>query len=324
VTWINDAALERLRQAADSPDLEGTRYQLLGKLGQGGMGGVYRVEDRQLERQVAMKVIAAPDPDLELSRRLLREARTIARLEHPGIVPVHDAGTLPDGRPYYTMKLVEGRSLDQHVADLPIISDRLRVFLRICDAVAFAHARGVLHRDLKPGNVMVGPFGEVLVMDWGLSKVLLPPSKIENRDTQPSQPEQPPLFAQTGHGTVLGTPGYMAPEQSAGGSVDSRSDIYSLGAILQFLLAHSTPVATQRALAAILKQAMAEDPNQRYPTVGELGADIEHFLDGLPVTAYPEGPLRRSWRWILRNRAWLLLLLVYVVVRTVLIFFRPH
>jgi serine/threonine protein kinase len=324
MTWIDDAALERLRQAADSPDLEGTRYQLLGKLGQGGMGGVYRVEDRQLERQVAMKVILVPDADGGLSRRLLREARTIAQLEHPGIVPIHDAGTLPDGRPYYTMKLVEGQSLDEHIASVPAISDRLRLFLRICDAVAFAHARGVLHRDLKPANVMVGPFGEVLVMDWGLSKVLLQASKIENCDAQPSESKQSQLSGQTGHGTVLGTPGYMAPEQGAGGAVDARSDIYSLGAILQFLLVHSTSVATPRALEAIRKQAMAEDPNLRYPTVGELSTDVEHFLDGLPVSAYPEGPVRRARRWILRNRAWLLLLLVYVVVRAVLIFFRPH
>ena len=324
MTWIDDAALERLRQAADSPDLEGTRYQLLGKLGQGGMGGVYRVEDRQLERQVAMKVIAAPDLGGELCRRLLQEARTIARLEHPGIVPVHDAGTLPDGRPYYTMKLVEGRSLDQHLADLPAILDRLRVFLRICDAVAFAHARGVLHRDLKPGNVMVGPFGEVLVMDWGLSKVLSIVSNIENTVSQGIDPEQPKTPAQTGHGTILGTPGYMAPEQKSGQPVDSRSDIYSLGAILQFLLTHSTSVAAPRALGAIRKRAMAEDPGQRYPTVGELSTDIEHFLDGLPVSAYPEGMFRRAGRWILKNRAWLLLLLVYVVVRVLLIYFRPR
>ena len=324
MTWMDDAAVERLRQAADFPDLGGTRYTLLDKLGHGGMGSVYRVEDPQLERQVAMKIIALPDPDGSLSRRLLQEARTIARLEHPGIVPVHDAGTLNDGRPYYTMKLIEGRGLDQHIAALPAIADRLRLFLRVCDAVAFAHARGVLHRDLKPANVMVGPFGEVLVMDWGLSKVLSQASQAGEGDTQPHEPERPQSYSQTRHGAVLGTPGYMSPEQRAGSVVDSRSDIYSLGAILQFLLTHSTSVATPRALGAILKQAMAEDPGQRYSTVIGLSSDIEHFLDGLPVTAYPEGPLRRAWRWILKNRAWLLLLLVYVVVRILLIYFRPR
>ena len=147
--WLTDSALERLREAADAPDLEGTRYRLINKLGQGGMGGVFRVEDRTLEREVALKVISIPECSGSLSARLLQEARVIAKLEHPGIVPVHDAGTLPDGRPYYTMKLVQGKRLDEHLKDVPGLSDRLRIFLRICDAVAFAHAHGVLHRDLN-------------------------------------------------------------------------------------------------------------------------------------------------------------------------------
>lgn len=325
MTWIDDAALERLRQIADAPDLDGTRYSLLSKLGQGGMGGVYRVEDRQLERQVAMKVIGVADPQGELARRLLQEARIIARLEHPGIVPVHDSGTLSDGRPYYTMKLVDGLRLDEHVAGIVPISDRLRLFLRICDAVAFAHAHGVLHRDLKPGNIMVGPFGEVLVLDWGLSKVLQEPERNDHtpRADLPGTGADS-LSRRTSHGAVLGTPGYMAPEQRAGQEIDTRADIYSLGAILEFLFTHSPDIPVPRALVAIQRKAMADLPGDRYPTVAELATDLEHFLDGLPVRAYPEGPLRRAWRWILRNRAWLLLLLVYVVVRALLIFFRPR
>jgi serine/threonine protein kinase len=322
--WLSDSALERLREAADSPDLAGTRYRLIDKLGQGGMGGVFRVEDTTLERQVALKVITVGDLEADLPARLLQEARVIAKLEHPGIVPVHDAGALADGRPFYTMKLVQGKRLDEHVATVPGLSDRLRIFLRICDAVAFAHAHSVLHRDLKPGNVMVGPFGEVLVMDWGLSKLVGTspgPATSESGEAPAAEIVAPG----TAHGRVLGTPGYMAPEQTRGQtSVDERSDIYSLGAVLQFLLADASPQPVPRALAAIRRQAMAADPADRYPSVQELADDVAHFLDGLPVNAYPEGPLARAWRWSVRNRAWILLLLAYMVTRALLIFFRPR
>jgi serine/threonine protein kinase len=323
MTWLSDSALERLRTAADAPDLGGTRYQLVSKLGQGGMGGVFQVEDQVLERQVALKVLSIADPQGTLSARLLQEARIIARLEHPGIVPVHDAGMLPDGRPYYTMKLVQGQRLDAHVVAVTTLTDRLRLFLRICDPVAFAHAHGVLHRDLKPSNVMVGPFGEVLVMDWGLSKLLHDPQQQQKASPAGETPDIEPPADRTAHGTVLGTPGYMAPEQAeANALIDQRADIYSLGAILQFLLASAVPLP--RALDAIRKQAMSIPPGSRYPTVLQLAADIQHFLDGAAVNAYPEGPLTRMWRWVRRNRAWIVLLLVYIVVRALLIFFRPR
>jgi eukaryotic-like serine/threonine-protein kinase len=320
--WLSDAALDRLREAADSPDLSGTRYRLVDKLGQGGMGGVFRVEDTGLARHVAMKVISVSDSEGVWSARLSQEARIIAKLEHPGIVPIHDAGVLPDGRPFYTMKLVQGKRLNEHVATVPGVSDRLRIFLRICDAVAFAHAHGVLHRDLKPGNVMLGPFGEVLVMDWGISKLMTAnhseptiPDSPANRD-----PDKPAAEA-TAHGTVFGTPGYIAPEQTRGEPLDQRADVYSLGAILQFLLPTSPPVP--RALAAIRKRALAEKRSERYPTVQDLAMDVAHYLDGLPVSAYPEGPLTRAWRWIVRNRVWILLLLAYIVTRALLIIFGP-
>ena len=182
---VSDNAIARLRAAVESPDLEGSRYHLLDKLGQGGMGGVYRVEDSILGRQVAMKVVAVPDSTSSLADRLLREAQIIARLEHPGIVPVHDVGTLPDGRVFYTMKLVQGKRLDAHAAELGTIPERLRLVQKVCDAVGFAHARGVLHRDLKPQNVMVGPFGEVLVMDWGLSKIIREQEATRPSDSSP-------------------------------------------------------------------------------------------------------------------------------------------
>ncbi len=322
--WLDDSALERLREAADAPELDGTRYRLIDKLGQGGMGGVFRVEDRTLDREVALKVVTIADAEGVLASRLLQEARVIAKLEHPGIVPVHDAGTLPDGRPYYTMKLVQGKRLEDYVRDVHSISDRLRLFLRICDTVAFAHAHGVLHRDLNPGNVMVGPFGEVLVMDWGLSKILrsaavkgaLPAEKTRESVLSPNKG--------TAHGAVLGTPGYISPEQMRGDTaLDERADIYSLGATLQFLLADTTP-SIPRPLAAISTRAVAEEPESRYPSVREMSTDIAHFLDGLAVSAYPEGFAAKAWRWIARNRTWLLLLLAYLVTRGVLIVFRPR
>src|SRR5436190_23982459 len=170
--FLSDSALERLREGAEAPDLASTRYRLLERIARGGMGVVYAAQDENLQRRVALKVLDVPGTDGDLANRLNREARVLARLEHPGIVPVHDVGTLSDGRVFYTMKFVKGQRLDKHIEAVPSLPDRLRLFLRICDAVAFAHAHGVLHRDLKPANVMVGAFGEVLVMDWGLAKIL--------------------------------------------------------------------------------------------------------------------------------------------------------
>src|SRR5205807_8350910 len=128
-------------------------------------------QERMRGRRVALKVLDAPDPTGGLAKRLHRQARILAHVERPGGVPVHDVGTLADGRVFYAMKFVEGQRLDRHIESVPSLPDRLRLFLRICDSVAFAHARGVLHRDLKLANIMVGAFGEVLVMDWGLAKV---------------------------------------------------------------------------------------------------------------------------------------------------------
>jgi len=323
VTYLSDSALERLRAAADAPDLTGTRYRLLGKLGQGGMGGVFRVEDSTLEREVALKVINVDDPGL--SARMLHEARVIAKLEHPGIVPLHDAGTLPDGRPYYTMKLVQGKRLDELAKEAGGMADRLRTFLRICEPVAFAHAHAVLHRDLKPANIMIGPFGEVLVMDWGLSKLLAEGTAVVAAGSAPKENAASFVVAGLGtaHGSVLGTPGYMAPEQCSGERLDQRADVYALGAILEFLLQESSLRVPAR-LAAISRKAKAVDRGARYASVTDLASDVAHFIDGLPVSAYPESVFALAWRWIARNRTWILLLLVYVVVRALLIFFRPR
>jgi len=287
------------------------------------MGSVFRVEDTALGRQVALKVLGIVDSSGEFGARLLREARIIAQLEHPGIVPVHDVGTLPDGRVFYTMKLVQGRRLDQHRDELGGVPERLRTFQKICEAVSFAHAHQVLHRDLKPQNIMVGHFGEVLVMDWGLAKLLNAEIPAESNPSRKIRLQQQPLSdADTAHGVVLGTPGYMAPEQARGDvdGVGPRADVYSLGAVLRFLLDDSGRAS--KALSAIASKAMAEDEQQRYGSVEELANDIAHYLDGLPVSAYPEGPMARLWRWVVKNSAWILLIVAYLVMRALFILWR--
>jgi eukaryotic-like serine/threonine-protein kinase len=323
VKFLSDAALDRLRAAADVPDLSGTRYRLIEKLGEGGMGGVYSAEDTALGRHVALKVIRVTDASGEFAARLLREAQIIAQLEHPGVVPVHDVGSLPDGRVFYTMKLVKGRRLDQYAAEAVAMPERLRTFQKICEAVAFAHAHEVLHRDLKPQNIMVGRFGEVLVMDWGLAKLLNPDTKVsEESSGNLVALQKSDSNADTAHGSVLGTPGYMAPEQARGeiAAIGPRSDVYSLGAVLNFLLAASG--ATPKALSAIAGKATAEDPARRYGSVQEMSDDVAHYLDGLPVGAYPESGMTRLWRWVVRNRAWILLIAAYLVMRSLFILWR--
>ena len=223
------------------------------------------------------------------------------------------------------MKLVQGNRLDELVNDSVGTADRLRMFLRICEPVAFAHARGVLHRDLKPANIMVGPFGEVLVMDWGLSKLLAEGIASDNiaLASEDRAAHSAPAVLATAHGSVLGTPGFMAPEQCNGEPLDQRADVYALGAILEFLLQNAQTRVPAR-LAAIWRKAKAEDRGARYSSVADLADDVAHFVDGLPVSAYPECVFSRAWRWIARNRTWILLLLAYVVVRALLIFFRPR
>jgi serine/threonine protein kinase len=169
--FLPDQVVARLQTGMQTPDLSGTRYRAIELLGQGGMGAVWLAQDSILQRPVALKVLTTENSSADLAGRLMQEAVVLARLEHPGIVPVHDAGTLPDGRTFYCMKLVEGKTLDCYALKLPL-RERLRLFQRIAEPLAFAHSRGIIHRDLKPANVMVGSFGEVLIMDWGLAKVM--------------------------------------------------------------------------------------------------------------------------------------------------------
>lgn len=335
--FLSDKAIDRLRAGADEPDLAGTRYRLLERVARGGMGVVYAARDEKLARRVALKVLDVPGTDGDLANRLMREARVLARLEHPGIVPVHDVGTLADGRVFYTMKFVEGQRLDKFIEGVESVQDRLRLFLRICEAVAFAHAHGVLHRDLKPANIMVGPFGEVLVMDWGLAKILCGESQTPNRASDREAtifdgPEQPGEESDstngsviTGHGTVMGTPGYMSPEQARGEIevLDARSDIFSLGALLRFILTQKTPTGftprLDRPLEAICRKATDSERDSRYSAVQELAQDVSRYLDGLAVGAHRESIFEKTARFYRRYRFFILLILAYLVMRVILL-----
>jgi len=319
----SDAALRHLREVSDQPDLSGTPYEVIEILARGGMGTVYLAHDSRLDREVALKVVQLPEGRGDLDRLLL-EARVLARLEHPGIVPVHDAGLLPDGRAFYAMKQVRGYRLDEYARTAPL-PERLRAFERICEAVAFAHSHGVIHRDLKPGNVMVGPFGEVLVMNWGVAKVrphLLSPSSPGGPGGRLGEKGRSDEgLGRAGHSTAHGTPGYMAPEQAQGNMarIDERTDVWALGAILSFLLeGEETP---PRPLAAIRRRAMADEPEERYPKIEELSADLSLYLAGLPVGAHREGWLERIARFARRYRTPILLILAYLLMRVLLIFF---
>jgi len=298
--WISDDKLSHLRSVVSEPDFSATKYTFVKELGRGGMGAVYLAEDRELDRLVAIKVLNTPDITDDLRNRMVREAQIIARLEHPGIVPVHDVGTLADGRIFYAMKYVRGNRLDEYAAQGASLRDRLRKFQSVCDALAFAHAHGVIHRDLKPQNIMIGSFGEVLVLDWGVAKIRDIPCESV--------------------GTVVGTKHYMSPEQARGeiDQIDERSDIYALGAVLYFLLTDQPKVS--KAARAICSKAMASVKESRYATASDLSADIGRLLDAEPISAYRENVIERTSRWVSKNRFLVLLVLAYLLMRIFLIF----
>jgi serine/threonine-protein kinase len=322
MTALSDAALTRLKRLGDWPDLGTPRYSILEAIGRGGMGTVYLARDEVLGREVAIKIPhLLPTPSSE--RRLNTEARALAQLEHPGIVPIHDIGRLADGRPYYVMKRVRGRTLRDHVAAVHEMSDRLRVFERICEPVAFAHARGFVHRDLKPDNVMVGAFGEVMVMDWGVVKVGATPDRADALPAGADDGER------TNDGTVIGTRGFMSPEQARGAvdEVDQRTDVYGLGAILFLLLTDQMPVpdadphdrlqrtALPKPLIAICSKALSADAALRYQNVAALAEDIRRYRAGSAVEAYKETVFERALRFGRTYRTAIVLVFAYLVMR---------
>ena len=330
--WLSDDRIDHLRELAVEPDFSATKYQLGGELARGGMGTVYLAEDTKLNRQVAIKVLNPPDVTTDLRERMIREAQIIARLEHPGIVPVHDVGVLPDGRVFYAMKYVRGRRLDEYAAETVSIKDRLRKFQSACDAVAFAHAHGVIHRDLKPQNIMIGSFGEVLVLDWGVAKILRkhePASEADTLMLPGNNSKHKP--GDTTQGTIIGTRHYMSPEQARGevDRLDERSDVYSLGAVLCFLLTNESPNTTRprainpkvsKAAEAICLKAMSPEMDARYATAVELSRDVGKLLDEEPVSAYRENVFEKTGRWAAKNRFLIHLVLAYLVMRIFFIF----
>jgi serine/threonine protein kinase len=305
---ISEPALDRLSGMFQGPDVTGTRYQLLSVLGRGGMGVVYLAHDTVLDREVALKIVERPSDDAN-------EARILARLEHPGIVPVHDFGELPDGRLFYAMKRVRGDRLDRWMASGRDLSERLGVFLRVCETVAFAHAHGVVHRDLKPENVMVGEFGEVLVLDWGTAQLRIGEGAL--RQTQGGL-----ALSQAGwqieangsriQGPIVGTVDYMAPEQARGEAVDQRADVFALGAMLE-------SIAETPAVLAIARKARSDEAASRYQDAQALAADVGRFLAGRAVEAHRERLVDRLARFGRRYRLPILLVLAYLAARIILL-----
>jgi serine/threonine protein kinase len=369
VTGLSDAAVSRLRTLGRWPEFESGRYSVTEEIGRGGMGTVYLAIDEELGREVAVKIPNAL-ASAELERRLRTEARVLATLEHPGIVPIHDLGRLADGRLFYVMKRVRGRTLRDHLRDVVDASERLRLFERICEPVAFAHAQGFIHRDLTPGNVMVGSYGEVMVMDWGVattvvgrqsavvgrqsavvdhqsavvsqksavvsqeSPVVSQESSVANRQSSVASRQSPIVTRETGPGVVVGTVGFMAPEQARGGgdAVDRRADVYGLGAILFLLLTNSEPspesnlqerlrhCKVARPLAAICARALEKDPGRRYQTVAELSSDVAAYRGGRAVGAYRETAFERTARFVRTHRTAILLVLAYMIMRAAVAF----
>lgn len=301
------------------------RYRLGAELGRGGMGRVVEAFDLQLGRTVALKEVL-PRGGPGVVRRFAREVQLTARLEHPSIIPLYDSGTTADGRPFYVMRRVSGRPLDELMAQATGLGARLTLLpavLAAIDAVAHAHRRGVIHRDLKPANILVGELGEVVVIDWGLAKVI-----GEDDDAPGTVIAQASDSLRTQIGSVFGTPGFMAPEQARGEELDPRGDVYALGATLYQLLAgappHSGTSATEviektgtrevtpvdviapgapPELVAIVSKALAFDQAGRYPDAGALGEDVRRFLDGQLVAAHRYTRRQRVWRFARRQRA---------------------
>ena len=288
------------------PDVSGrpSRYQLVGELARGGMGAIFQGRDLELGRDLAVKVIREEHrDDPEMVRRFVEEAQIGGQLQHPGIVPVHELGRLPDGRMFIAMKLVRGRTLAALLAARRgPDEDRMRflsIFEQVCQTMAYAHARGVVHRDLKPSNIMVGSFGEVQVMDWGLAKVLDQGGVAdEERAIRPSDDSAVWTLRSRSEamesrpGSVLGTPSYMAPEQARGAldTLDERADVFALGSILCEILT-GEPAFAGEAGAEVYRKAERADLSEAFARLDACDADAE--LVGLARSCLAAAPKHR-------------------------------
>ncbi len=322
------------------------RYQVLWPHAKGGLGEVYMAEDTELHRRVALKEIQAKHAKNPVSHdRFVAEAEITGSLEHPGVVPVYGMGAYLDGRPFYTMRFIKGEDLATAIRRFHSGITRsftglefrslLRKLIDVCNTIAYAHSRGVLHRDLKPGNIMIGPFGETLVMDWGIAKLIGQSDDTDIVHVEPtSDSGESAIRPQLAKGCVtltgqaVGTPTYMSPEQAAGrlDALGPASDVYSLGATLYVVLTGQAPfqggvrevlrmvqegrIETPRqikpripsALDAICRRAMALDPSQRYQSALRLAADIDRWLADEPVSAWRDPWPDRARRWVRRHQ----------------------
>jgi formylglycine-generating enzyme required for sulfatase activity len=331
------SALARLEQLR--PQV--SKYEVRGALGRGGMGVVQRVWDASLRRELARKTMhrSLGPARAQALARFLEEAQILAQLDHPAIVPIHDLGLDEHDRPFFVMKLVVGRDLGavyelaREAREGWTTTRAVAVLLRVCEAVGYAHSKGVVHRDLKPSNVMVGTLGEVYVMDWGIARVSQAASEAPIETVRSAAPTTDgPDSLHTGHGDVVGTAAYMAPEQARGelDTVTARSDVYALGAMLYHLLAgrapYARPGAASRALllallagppppldeaapgaplelVAICAKCMAREPEQRYADLVDVAEDLRAYLEGRVVRAHRTGAWTELVKWIRRNRA---------------------
>lgn len=352
----------------DRRDIESalrSRYTLTRVCGVGGIGEVWLAKDPSLKRDVALKRFRADrEVDEDTKRRLVKEAQITGQLEHPNIVPVHELDQMEDGSPYYTMKLLRGQTLSQHIQEhhklkrdgqdsMLSLYELLNIFVDVCNAVAYAGARGIVHRDLKPANIMLGGFGEVLVLDWGLATLVDRSETDEEMEPVTLQSNLDPV--QTLEGQIVGTPAYMAPEQAAGriGQIDQRTDVYGLGAVLYAILLGKTPHRGQQtgntardtitllkrivdgptprprtvdptipaALDAISAKAMERSRSDRYQTATEIAQDIKRWMADEPVSAYTEPWTDRAQRWFRKHRTLAQSIVIGVVLTAVVSIF---
>lgn len=322
-------------------DPKSSRYTLLYVHAEGGLGRIHIAQDNIIQRQVVLKEIKPQVSCCSAQNRFLREAQVTGQLEHPNIVPVYELSKTEEGNAYYVMRYLRGQTLKEAIAShhrrrkegevsSVEVLRLLESFLGICEAVAYAHSRKVLHRDLKPENVMLGRFGEVIVLDWGLAKVLEQDSDSVTAVQVAPMTDEDASNEETMTGEVLGTPAYMAPEQAAGQQdiIDYSTDVYGLGGILFEILTGTaphqgqstaevltrvanepTPLANSREssipkpLNAICLKAMAFTQEDRYATASELAEDVRRYLANEPVTAYREPLFQRVIRWCRRHQA---------------------
>jgi WD40 repeat protein len=304
-----------VRRSGPTQPRDPERYQIIGEHGRGGLGRVSRAHDHDLGRDIAIKELISRGHVSEV--RFLREALITARLEHPGIVPIYEAGRWPDGTPFYAMKLVAGRSLRELITERTTVEKRIGLLhhvIAVADAIAYAHGRNIIHRDLKPANVIVGDFGETIVIDWGLAKDLTAAeeSTVGGGPFRVNQDD-----GLTAAGSVLGTPTYMAPEQERGEHVDQRADVFAIGAMLWELCALQKVPPTEprlrhrmlrragidKDLVTIIDKALDPDPGHRYPDASALAADLKSFKSGARIAARRYSLLAMFTHWTRRHRA---------------------